>query len=71
MTDHIIWTGEENRELQIFRPCDCGCDTRDGEHEDYAGYVTASDEEGNGFTFWIKDEEAFNLIVDQIAEGRE
>lgn len=48
MNKQIIWNGEENRPLMACRPCECGCDTRDGSKG--VGYLTGSDSTGKGFT---------------------
>ena len=39
---------------QFFEPCSCGCDQRDGKHDDWAGYVRAIGENLNGVSVWIK-----------------
>jgi len=54
MSSQWIWKGEANRPLAIYRPCDCGCDCREGILG--VAYVSASDNDGNGFTIWIEDE---------------
>jgi hypothetical protein len=48
----FTWQGEKDRLLQVCRPCPCGCDDRGGRPG--VGYLTGSDEEGNGFTIWIE-----------------
>lgn len=62
MTDLKFWQGESLRQLRAARPCSCGCDERDGEHAGWAGYLTASDADGRGFTLWVKDESAFEAL---------
>jgi hypothetical protein len=56
--DVFTWHGDESRPLAAYRPCSCGCDTRDG-HEGWAGYVSGSDSEGFGFTHWLESEQDF------------
>jgi len=57
----IKWNGDKGRPLQVCRPCECGCDARKGLTEG-VGYITGSDEHGNGFTVWIESEELFSVI---------
>ncbi|HEX7516786.1 MAG TPA: hypothetical protein VF345_05810 [Chthoniobacterales bacterium] len=52
-----LWKGEPNRLLATYRPCRCGCDYRDGILG--VGYLSASDDDGNGFTIWIEDERIY------------
>ena len=56
----FTWKGEKSRALAVKRPCDCGCDQRDGGHG--VGYLTGSDAEGNGVTVWIQDEQVFQAL---------
>lgn len=60
MFDQILWQGEKSRPLQLRRPCECGCDERDGERG--VGYLTASDSNGQGFTLWIEEESVYEAI---------
>lgn len=47
----ILWTGGEiGRPLRARRPCYCGCDGSG------VGYLSTSDERGNGITLWFKTE---------------
>jgi len=57
----IVWTGEENRPFGLRRPCECGCDFREGIKG--IGYLTYSDSEGNGFTIWIETEEVYQRLA--------
>ena len=61
--DNFTWIGEKSRTLKLSRPCDCGCDLRD-KPEDFigVGYLSGSDQEGNGFSLWIHDEDVFYNI---------
>jgi hypothetical protein len=61
----IVWQGEEDRLLQVCRPCSCGCDERDGRAG--VGYLTGSDAAGNGFTIWIESEEVFQRLEKLLA----
>lgn len=56
----LTWKGEKNRPLELYRPCSCGCDQRGGYKG--VGYLSGSDERGNGFTIWIQDEEVFRTF---------
>jgi hypothetical protein len=58
-----FWTGERSRGLRIGRPCSCGCESP------AAGYLTASDPDGNGITVWADDELELHGMV-QIAMER-
>jgi hypothetical protein len=63
----MTWSdGEKSRPLQLVRVCPCGCDTRDGDHVGAAGYLTASDDTGQGFTIWIEEEDIFQVIKSAI-----
>lgn len=61
----FTWKGAKSRVLAVKRPCDCGCDQRDGGHG--VGYLTGSDAEGNGVTVWIEDEEVFQALRALVA----
>ena len=56
----IVWNGEPNRPLSLRRPCECGCDFRDGNHG--VGYISGSDGDGIGFSIWIESETTFQII---------
>jgi len=61
MKAQFTWeNGERDRKLKLRRPCECGCDSRDGELG--VGYLSGSDEKGNGFTIWIEDEDSFRRL---------
>jgi len=60
MSEQITWQGEQNREFQLQRPCECGCDVREGAKG--VGYLTGSDKSGKGFTVWIENEEVYQAI---------
>lgn len=64
----LVWTGgDENRPLMLKRPCPCGCDVRDGKKG--VGYLTGSDENGNGFSLWIESEAAYERLRALIGES--
>lgn len=52
-------TGEQDRQLQLSRPCTCGCDYRSGIHG--VGYLSGS-VDGLGFTLWIEDEAVYEVL---------
>jgi hypothetical protein len=60
----LTWNGDEGRTLKLYRPCPCGCDRRDGEV--FAGYISASDENGDGFTIMIESEDVFQEVAKHI-----
>ena len=60
MGKEIKWKGTESRKLSLQRPCECGCDGRDGKKG--VGYLIGSDESGKGFTIWIKSEKVFKRL---------
>ncbi len=63
MGKQMAWgsdSADKGRPLQACRPCPCGCDERTG--SEGVGYLTGSDEDGNGFTIWIESEEVFNAV---------
>lgn len=62
------WNGERNRQLSVLRPCECGCDQRDGYLG--VGYITGSDDDGNGVTIWIESEKVFARIKSLVARYR-
>jgi hypothetical protein len=61
----FTWHGEKDRILQVCRPCPCGCDDRGGRPG--VGYLTGSDEEGNGFTVWIESEAVYQSLEKLLA----
>jgi hypothetical protein len=67
MSNQWIWKGEPNRRLAVCRPCECGCDFRDGILG--VGYLSASDDDGNGFSIWIDDERIYTRL--KVALGSE
>ena len=66
MSEQFVWVGEENRRLKLYRPCPCGCDSREGEKG--VGYISGSNEKGEGVTIWIEDEEVFRRL--QVLMGK-
>lgn len=61
------WKGEENRKVRLQRPCECGCDERDGPKG--VGYLCGSNDKGEGFTLWFDTEEQYETV--RIAIGGE
>lgn len=55
-----MWTGERNRQLNVYRPCPCGVCSKNRKG---FGYLSSSDENGLGFTIWIEDERVFRGLV--------
>jgi hypothetical protein len=63
----IIWRGERNRRLDVYRPCSCGtCSAVRGG----PGYLSGSDPEGLGFTLWIQDENVLREMKEAIRHLR-
>ena len=62
------WNGEKNRPFELRRPCECGCDARGGLPG--VGYLTGSDENGNGFTVWIESEDVFTAVERLMSNTR-
>ncbi len=60
MKNEFVWKDDENRPLKLYRPCPCGCAERLGDA--MAGYISGSDEDGNGVTVKIRDEETFEAL---------
>lgn len=55
----LVWKGERNRELNVYRTCSCCVcwKSRKG-----IGYLSFSDVNGRGFTIWIEDEQVFRRL---------
>lgn len=66
METQITWNGDVARPLQICRPCPCGCDLRGGNKG--VGYLTGSNDQGEGFTIWIQDEAVYQAIKPLVKE---
>lgn len=61
-TQAWLWTeGDRGRRLELRRLCPCGCDSRAGFPG--VGYLTASDQEGSGFSLPILDESSFEALA--------
>jgi len=63
MSRHLrtdYWHGERNRPLSAFTPCTCGCDTAT---RPIAGYITASNAQGRGFTMYVYDREDLEYLA--------
>ena len=61
--EQLVWKGDENRAFRLQRPCECGCDNPG------IGYLTGSDEDGNGFTVWIETEEIYQAILGTLGRN--
>jgi len=55
----IVWNGEKNRQLDVYRACPCGVCSKNREG---VGYLSFSDANGRGFTIWIEDENVFRRL---------
>lgn len=64
----ILWEGDENRPLQLVRPCSCGCDARGGLPG--VGYLTGSTKDGKGVSIWIEDEAVYRRLRAMIGGER-
>ena len=56
-----LWEGDAGREVRLWRACECGCDNR-GRDVPMVGYITGSNDEGEGFTIELPDEEAYQRV---------
>lgn len=61
MIEIALWEGDPGRPLQLRRACECGCDNR-GRDVPIVGYITASNDEGEGFTIELPDEAAYQRV---------
>jgi hypothetical protein len=52
----LVWDGERNRPLGVYRGCSCGVCSKNRKG---VGYLSFSDDNGRGFTVWISDEKVF------------
>jgi hypothetical protein len=68
MPKQYIWKGEPNRSFMLSRPCSCGCDSRDGRKG--IGYLSGSDDDGNGFSIWIEDERIYRILEAMLDGSR-
>jgi len=60
MSKIIFWDSKELHPLEVKRPCECGCDFRDGDMG--VGYLIGSLVVGKGFTVWLGTEEQYQKI---------
>ena len=63
----ILWSGEnveKCRELNVYRLCECGCSDKEGA----VGYLSGSDEDGNGFTLYLFNENLYQLLEELIRQ---
>lgn len=59
-TSIISWVGEKGRRVDFYDPCPCGCTTRN--HPNVLGYLSGSNDEGEGFTIMVSDQETYKRI---------
>jgi len=64
----IVWRGERNRQLDVYRACPCSVCSKSREG---VGYLSFSDASGRGFTIWIEDEKVFRRLRHAIRRFRE
>ena len=64
----IVWDGERNRQLDVYRACRCGVCSRGPKG---VGYLSFSDASGRGLTIWIEDEKVFRRLRNAIRRFRE
>jgi hypothetical protein len=55
----FIWKGERNRQLAVYRQCQCNVCSKSSRG---VGYLSFSDANGDGFTVWIEDEIVFRRL---------
>jgi hypothetical protein len=55
----IVWNGEKNRPLDVYRACPCGVCSKNRKG---VGYVSFSDANGRGFTIWLENEKVFRRL---------
>lgn len=67
--NQYIWKGEPNRRLTLSRPCVCGCDSRESGNR--IGYLSGSDDDGNGFSIWIEDERIYRNLEAMLENDRD
>jgi hypothetical protein len=64
----IVWDGERNRQLDVYRACRCGVCSKSRKG---VGYLSFSDASGRGFTIWIEDEKVFRRLRQAIRRFRQ
>lgn len=66
----IMWKdGQENRPVKLYNPCPCGCDLRDDRN--ILGYISGSDDKGNGFTLHLYTKKEIKLASKLFPLSRE
>ena len=63
----IAWTGETNRQLNVYRACPCEVCSKNRKG---VGYLSFSDVNGRGFTIWIESEKIFRNLKRAIRHSR-
>ena len=56
-----LWTPETEREIGMARPCECGCDSREGYKG--VGYLTAT-----GISVWVHSEIGYQALKEWVGE---
>ncbi len=67
MSKDFVWQSpneEPNHYVKVQRPCECGCDFRDGDFG--IGYLIGGLGNGKGFTIWIETEEVYQRLRELI-----
>ena len=64
-----FWKGAESRKVEFFDPCSCGCDNRDNPY--LLGYLSGSNDDGDGFTLPIHDQETYDQMRKIIPHRQE
>jgi hypothetical protein len=65
---NLIWDGEKNRRLNVYRTCPCGVCSK---NRNGAGFLSCSDTNGHGFTIWIANEKVFQTLRRALRPIRE
>jgi len=55
----LVWNGERNRQLRVYRPCPCNICSKNRKG---VGYLSFSDTEGRGFTIWLENENVYRRL---------
>lgn len=55
----LVWNGESNRQLNVYRVCPCGVCSKNRKG---VGYLSSSDPNGHGFTVWVENEAVFQRL---------
>ena len=58
----IAFSDTKNRKVDLFDPCYCGCDISLRENPDLLGFLSGSNNDGNGFTLPIYDQDTYDKM---------